>query len=171
MSSVITSDGVRQLLLGPTAAGTILNRDSTFTTFEDNGSAYDAYFTIGNVVLAHSGQMAECAWIEAEFIQTGSQPTVSVMFDEISASNGAEFEEISNVILSDPPKLYGPSNTPDTIWMNRYNFGQTTPGNGGEETPSPAWCKSIQIKVDYGDDTVENECFAFSIFGALYQEK
>jgi hypothetical protein len=56
------------------------------------------------------------------------------------------------------------------MWMNRYYFGQTSPGNPNNE-PVPAWCKFIQIKVDFGNDIVQNELQAFSIFGALYQEK
>jgi hypothetical protein len=172
IASIETSPGVRQLLIGPPSAGYILNRDSTFTTFTDNGSAYASYFTIGNIVLAHPGQMAECAFVAMDFQKVGTQPTVSVLFDELSATNGAAFESISNTILSDPPKKYGPTGTPDTMWMNRYNFGQTTPANGGDQVPVPAWCKSMQLKVDFGNtDTVQNELMAFSIFGALYQEK
>jgi len=170
--SIETSPGQRQLLIGPPSAGYILNRDSTFTTFSDNGSPYSSYFTMGCIVLAHPGQMAQCDFIEMDFIKTGNQPTVSVMFDELSPTNGASFEKISNTFVSDPPKMYGPTATPNTLWMNRYYFGQTTPDNGGDETPVPAWCKFLQLKVDFGStDTVQNELLAFTIFGALYQEK
>lgn len=123
-------------------------------------------------MLAHPGQMAQTDFIEADFTQVGTQPTVSVMFDELSPTNGASFEKISNEFVSDPPKMFGPTGTPKTIWMNRYYFGQTTPGNGGTQEPVPAWCKSLQLKVDFGNtDTVQNELLAFTIFGALYQEK
>lgn len=170
--SVEVSPGVRKLLIGPPAAGFILNRDSTFSVFTDNGSAYESYFTMGCIVLAHPGQMAQCDFVEMDFVKTGTQPTVSVMFDELSPTGGAAFESISNSMVSDPPKLYGQTATPFTLWMNRYYFGQTTPGNGGDETPVPAWCKFLQLKVDFGNtDTVQNELLAFSIFGALYQEK
>jgi hypothetical protein len=172
INSIETTPGTHQLLVGPAAAGKILNRDSNFATFQDNGAAYSSFFTMGNIVLAHAGQMAECAFIEADFIQIGTQPTVQVLFDELSATNGAVFETISNSFVSDPPKKYGPTATPATMWANRYNFGQTTPGNGGDQTPIPAWCKSMQIKVDFGNtDTVQNEMLAFTIFGALWQEK
>ncbi len=172
MQSIVVSAGNRKMLIGPSSAGYILARDSTFTTFTDASSAYSSYFTMGNIVLAHPGQMAETAFIEADFSKVGSQPSVFVLFDELGAYNGAAFENISNEYVSDPPKLYGPGNTPDTIWMNRYYFGQTTPDNGGDETPTPAWCKFLQLKVDFGNtDTVQNEMLAFTIFGALYQEK
>jgi hypothetical protein len=94
------------------------------------------------------------------------------LLDEVAAVNGATFEIISNTFVSDPPKLYGPTATPNTLWMNRFYFGQTTPGNGGDTTPEPAWCKHLQLKVDFGNtDTVQNELLAFSLFGALWQEK
>jgi len=169
--SIEVSPGTKKLLIGPPAAGNILARDSTFTVFEDNGSPYESYFTIGNIVLANAGQMAATDFIEGTFVQVGSQPTVSVLFDELSATNGASFEKISNSFVSDPPKKYGQTGTPDTMYMNRYYFGQTTPGNVNTE-PVPAWCKSLQIKVDFGNtDTVQNEMLAFTVFGALYQEK
>jgi hypothetical protein len=171
MASVVVSPGVRQLLIGPASAGYILNRDSTFTTFADNTSPYDSYFTMGNIVMAHPGQMAELSFIEMDFNQVGTQPTVSVLFDELSATNGAAFEVISNSFVSDPPKLYGPTATPDTMWMDRYYFGQTESAEG-EQEPLTAWCKHMQIKVDFGNtDEVENELLAFTIFGALWQEK
>jgi hypothetical protein len=128
---------------------------------------------MGSIMLATAGQMAELAFICADFIKTGSQPTVSVLFDEISATNGAAFEIISNSFVSDPPKLYGPVALPATIWSNRYYFGQTTPENSQiGDVPLPAWAKHIQVKVDFGDtDEVQNEMLAFTIFGALYQER
>jgi hypothetical protein len=172
INSIETAPGTHQLLIGPTGAGKILARDSGFTTFTDNGAAYSSYFTMGNIVLAHAGQMAELGFIEADFVQVGSQPTVQVLLDELSATNGAQFETISNTFVSDPPKKYGPTATPATMWANRYYFGQTTAGNGGDQTPSSAWCKSLQIKIDFGaTDTVQNELLAFTLFGALWAEK
>lgn len=172
IASIETSPGVTQLLIGDTrAAQKVLARDSSFTTFTDNGVAYDSYFTMGAIVLANPGQMAEMDFIEMDFVQTGSQPAVSVLLDELSATNGAVFEKISNSFVSDPPKLFGPTATPATLWMNRYYFGQTTPGQSNSE-PIPAWCKFIQIKVDFGStDTVQNELLAFTIFGSLWQEQ
>lgn len=170
VQAIETSPGVRQLLVGPASAGFILARDSSFSVFTDAGSSYDSNFTIGCVVLAQPGQMAECDFIECDFNKVGTLPTVSIMFDELSATNGASFEVISNSFVSDPPKLYGPTATPNTIWMNRFYFGQTTPGNPSNE-PLPAWCKFLQLKVDFGNDIVKNELLTFTVFGSLWQEK
>jgi hypothetical protein len=172
VSSIETSPGVWQLLVGPTAAGPILARDSSFSTFSDNNAPYSSFFTMGAIMLAHPGQMAQCNFIEMDFVQTGTQPTVSVLFDELSATSQVPFEIISNSFKSDPPKLYGASGQPQTLWMNRYFFSQTTPGNGVTQDPVPAWCKFVQVKVDFGNvDTVENELIGFAINGALWAEK
>jgi hypothetical protein len=172
VASIETSPGVRQLLIGPNAAGPILARDSSFSTFSDNNAPYSSFFTMGAIMLAHPGQMAQCNFIEMDFVQTGTQPTVSVLFDELSATSQVPFEIISNSFKSDPPKLYGASGQPQTLWMNRYFFSQTTPGNGITQDPVPAWCKFVQVKVDFGNvDTVGNELIGFAINGALWVEK
>lgn len=178
IASIETSAGNKQLLIGPNGAGSILVRDSTFNIFSDGGavstgtggSAFSSFFTMGNIVLATAGQMAEMGFICADFIKIGSLPTVSWLADEISATNGATFEVISNDFTSDPPKLYGPTATPATLWSNRYKFSQTTPGNPGN-TPGPAWCKHFQLKIDFGStDVVQNEMSAFAVWGALWTE-
>lgn len=171
IKSVETSPGTHQLLIGPSGVGTVLARDSNFSTFTDNGSAYSSFFTIGNVVLAHPGQMAQSDFIEMDFQKLGTQPTVSVLLDEIFVSGAAQFETISNSFVTDPPKKFGPTAVPVTLWMNRYYFSQTTPANTNQ-VPAPIWCKSMQVKVDFGaTDTVENELMTFTIFGALWAEK
>ncbi len=178
LMSIETSPGQNQLLIGPSNAGNVLVRDSAFSIFSDGGavstgaggSPYSSFFTMGNIVLATDGQMAEMGFIAAMFAQVGTQPSVYVLLDEIATVNGAAFEKISNDFISDPPKLYGPTGTPASLWMNRYRMGQTTPGNPGNQ-PAPAWCKHFQLKVDFGNtDTVQNEIYAFTIWGALWAE-
>jgi len=146
-------------------------RDSAYQTFVDVDSPYEAFFTMGNIMLVNPGQMAELAFIEIDFIKTGSLPTVSVLLDEITATAQVPFEIISNYFISDPPKLYGPTAQPATLYANRYYFGQTTAANVGG-VPNSAWCRHLQIRVDYGAvDTVQNETLAFCIFGAIWQER
>ena len=114
--------------------------------------------------------MAEMAFINMDFVQVGSQPQVYILFDELAPTTAVPFELISNYIISDPPKLYGPTGTPATMWSNRYYFGQTTVANPGQ-IPNAAWCKWFQLKCDFGQDTVMNQCLGMTVFGALYQEK
>src|ERR1019366_3775867 len=61
MKSIETSAGVRQLLAAD--GGTVLCRDSNFSTFTDMGVPYAAFGTIGNIVLANPGQLAECGFV------------------------------------------------------------------------------------------------------------
>jgi hypothetical protein len=175
VQEVETSPGVKQLLIGPAGAGYILARDSTFETFADAGSPYEAYFTVGNVVLAHPGQMAECAFIECDFTQIGSQPSVFVLFDELAPSLAVGFEEISGTFVSDPPKLYGPTGTPSTLWMNRYYFGQNITTNTDtqgqalgafvqSDTYTSASASSITMSVA-PEETYMWALFAFASYG------
>lgn len=171
IASVETSPGVHQLLIGTTAQGspptsTILARDSNFAIFTDNGDAYEAFFTIGQIVLANPGQKAECAFVTADYAKVGTQPQVSWLGDEISATNGAAFANISGYLVGDPPSLLG-TGQPDTLFSTRYYFKQTVAG--GE--PPPIYCRHMQVKVDFGQDTVKNEMLSFTIFGAILQEK
>ena len=39
------------------------------------------------------------------------------------------------------------------------------------ETQEPAVCRHMQIEVDWGMDTVQNELLSLSVFGAFEQEK
>jgi len=156
-----TSPGVKQLMMGGTGNNQpVLVRDSTYTTFTDNGTAYPSNLTIGSVVLAQPGQMAVCRFITADFIQTGTSPIVSVLLGEISGS----FENISGYTRPDPPYLTAAS----TIYNNRYYFKQTV----GGANPKPVVCRHLQIKIDYGStDTVQNELLSLTINGAIRNEK
>jgi hypothetical protein len=155
-----TSPGVHQLMMGGSGNNEpVLVRDSSYTTFTDNGSAYPANFVIGSIVLAQPGQMAICRFVTCDFIRTGTSPIVSVLLGEISGS----FENISGYVVPDPPYL--PAAT--SLYNNRYYFKQTIGGS----VPPPVVCRHLQIKVDYGTDTVQNEILSSTINGAIFHEK
>lgn len=87
IQSVEVTPGQHALLVGATSANQpVLVRDSTYTTFTDNSSAYPANFTFGSMVLANPGQLAELGFITCEFQKTGTSPVLSVMLDEITDS-------------------------------------------------------------------------------------
>jgi hypothetical protein len=87
IASLEVAPGQHALLVGATAANQpVLVRDSTYTTFSDNGSAYPANFTFGSMVLANPGQQAEVGFITCEFEKVGSSPKLAVMLDEITDS-------------------------------------------------------------------------------------
>ena len=84
IASLEIRPGQHALLLGATSANQpVLVRDSTFTTFSDNGTAYPSNFTIGSIIMANPGQLAELGFVTCEFLKTGTSPKLSVLLDEI----------------------------------------------------------------------------------------
>lgn len=156
-----TSPGVHQLMIGGTDVNKpVLVRDSSYTTFTDNGSAYPANYKMGSIVLAQPGQVAIMRFITCEFIRTGTSPVVSVLLGEISGS----FENISGYVVNDPPYLAAST----SLFNNRYYFKQTVAGN----PPLPTVARHLQISVDYGaSDSVQNELLSMTINGSHYSEK
>jgi hypothetical protein len=162
--SIETTPGVHELLVGATGGGdTIAKRD--LTVFADEGTAYQSDFTMGTIVLAQPGQMAELEFITLDLPRIGTAPTVSYLLDETSGT----FTVFNSSPISEPPELYGNTTHPATLFSNRYYFNATPQGGGN---PPPAWCRFLQIKIDYGNaDTVQNELYTLTIFGTVYQEK
>ncbi|HET7150878.1 MAG TPA: hypothetical protein VFI60_05670 [Candidatus Acidoferrum sp.] len=153
VQSVEITPGVHKLLVGGTGANqSILKRDTT--VFSDNGTSYDAYFIMGSIVLAHPGQIAAVKFIEADFAKVGTSPTVSTLFNEIS---GTFSSLISSV--SDPPLIYGAAGSPSTLFANRYYLSQNR---------NVSLCRHLQIKVDFGNDTVQNEANNLTIYGRIF---
>jgi len=150
MQSVETSPGQHQLLLGM-SNGQIAAR--SMTTFTDLGNTYSAYMTVGSVVLAQPGQLAEISSITAELQQVGSIPTVSVLLDEINGN----FETLNNYV-ADPPVL-----TPSqSIMSNRFYLLQ---GNDA------VVCRHLQIKLSFPAEAARNELLTLSIWGALLAQE
>ncbi len=144
-------------------AALVLARDSSFSTFTDNGSAYQANFTMGSILLANQGQMAQIGFVAADFKKVGTQPRISVLLDELSGT----FDDISDYIVGDPPKLLGFGNR-NTVFAGRYYLAQSVTGH----PPPSAWCRHMQVRVDYGaTDQVQNEILNFCIYGSIWQEK
>lgn len=155
MNSVQDANGSYILLIGPKTSGPILKRDET--VFTDNAQAYSAYGVIGSIVLAKPAQLAGVVGISGDFIKTGSIPSVGVIFNEFSRqSTTPPFAVMTNP--TDEPYDLPPSNT---RYKKRYWL---------TETGEPADCNDLQIKVDFGMDTVMNEMCAFTVYGTLSQE-
>lgn len=151
VQSVQTSPGVFELLIGATTDNqSILKRD--LTVWADAGTAYEAYFTMGSLVLVHPGETAYVPFIESDFAQIGIQPTVSILQNEISGS----FTTLTNFVY-DPPIVYQSTLSPASYWPLRFYLVPSI---------APMRMRHCQIKVDYGDmDTVMNECFNLTIYG------
>jgi hypothetical protein len=157
IKSVETAPGVYQMLVGPPAAGgPILYRDTTSAT--DNGATYSAWAIVGSNVLAHHGQIAEIGFISAVAIRTGSVPQVAVLLDEVSGyPNCPPFDTLPRV-ENDPPKL--PESK--SLFSKRYYMSQTD---------NAAWCHHMQVRFTFANENALNELLAFTIFGAIHNEK
>jgi hypothetical protein len=154
--SIETQPGLTKLLIGPNFGGNpILVRD--LTVFTDNGTQYDAYFEMGNITLAHPGQLALLKFLEMDFSGVGFQPTVSYLLNEISGT----FTPFTAKPVFDPPSLYGATIVPTSYSPNRYYFASNA---------ALARCRHLRIKVDYGTGSTANELFNMTIFGRLMVE-
>ena len=130
VQSIEVTKGVHKLLIGATTGGqTISKRD--LTVFSDLGTPYQADFTVGSLILAQPGQLAELAFITCDFVRTGTSPIISFLLDEISGS----FTSFASSV-SDPPQLYGATGGPTTLFSNRYYFNQR------RSQPGADTCKS-----------------------------
>lgn len=156
VKSIETTPGTHSLLIGTGlhGFGPILKRDSS--VFTDNGVAYDANFLLGSVVLAQPGQLAELVFLTTDSIATGTRPILSVQLDEIAPFSAGMFEALPNY-TADPTQLE-PSTS---MYSQRFYLSQTQ---------QPALCRSLQINVDWGTDTVQNELLSLTIFGGYSSE-
>jgi hypothetical protein len=151
IKSIETQPGLKYLLLGAgPSGGPILFRD--VTTNSDNGSLYDAFGTIGSLVLAQSGQCAEIGHITSECLAIGSRPAISVLIDEIAGT----FETIPKRI-PDPPFLVDSQ----SIFSDRWYFS---------ELDEPAWLHHMQMRFDWPAENKANEMLTYTIWGAVHQE-
>lgn len=156
VQSVEVAPGIKKLLVGPKLPNSsILVRD--LTVFQDNGTSYDAYFEMGNITLAHPGQLAVLKFLEMDFSGVGFKPTVSYLLNEISGT----FTPFTANPVFDPPQIYGATITPTSYSPNRYYFLS----NAGL-----ARCRHLRIKVDYGITSAANDLFNLTIYGRLLVE-
>lgn len=150
VQSIETAPGVHRLLVGPSGTGPILRRDLTVNT--DGGLPYLANFTIGSLVLAQPGQIAEIGFITTDCAAIGSKPTLGVLLDEI----GGTFDPLPNSV-ADPPEL-PPSGT---TYNQRFYLSQTQ---------DPAICRHMQVEVNWPAENFANELYSMTIFGSYASE-
>ncbi len=156
VQSVETSPGIKKLLVGsPSGCNQILYRNQA--VFTDNGTPYDAQFTMGSIMLVHPGQLAVLKFLEMDFNGKQFRPTVSFMLNEIAGS----FVPFISKPQFDPPSIYGTTGVPGSYSPNRYYFSSTK---------SLARCRHMQIRVDFGVTSNPDEMLNMTIFGRLLSE-
>lgn len=160
VQSLNTAPGVRSLLIYQ-SGGVILKRD--LTTAQDNGSNFAGNFTIGSIVLAHPGQLAELGFVTFDFSSSGS-PAAGYLVNEIGSP--ASFQNFTSFV-SDPPLVYGTTSAPASYASNRYYFEQTVNSN---QLPPPLFARHIQLQVTFPSANAFHELYSFTIDGALHAE-
>lgn len=163
IKSVEVSPGNHQLLIGQTTSTSrILNRDLTATTDAgttgSNGTKYPAFAVIGSVVLASPGQVAKIAFITTESVRVGSPLTIGVIIDEALPYYTGSFD-ILKTWVNDPPNL-PPSKS---ILAQRFYLA--------ENTLDAAYCRHLQILVQWPPEAAQNELQTLTIFGAYEVEQ
>jgi hypothetical protein len=158
VQSVETAPGTMTLLIGPASSGPILMRDTSVNT--DNGLTYPAFADIGNIVLAHTGQLAGLAWIALESEAEGTPTQLAVMLDETKEKTGSKSAQFAAVprTRQDPPNAE-PS---DTIYSNRHSLLQNQ---------KPVWCKSLKMRLEWPAEDAANELDTYAIFGQVWAEQ
>jgi hypothetical protein len=156
MQTIEISPGIKKLLVGTDAVPSqILERN--LSVFTDNGTAYDAYVTMGSIVFCHPGQIAALKFIEMDMSGVAYKPTVSYLLNEISGT----FTPFVQNPVADPPVLYGQTGTAKSYSPNRWYFM----GNA-----SLALARHMQIKIDFGTTSNGDELYNLTIFGRLFVE-
>jgi hypothetical protein len=160
VQSVETTPGTMSLLIGPPAGSTgpILMRDTTVNT--DNGTPYPCSTDVGNIVLAHTGQLAGLAWIALESEAVGTATEVSVMLDETKEKTGSQSAKFTPV----PRTRQDPPNAPpsETIFSNRHSLLQNQ---------KLVWCKSLKMRLEWPAEDAANELDTYAIFGQVWAEQ
>lgn len=156
VQSVEVTPGVHRLLIGPTGTSTILQRD--LTVFTDNGTAYAANAVIGSCVLAQPGQVATVAFITTESVRIGTPLNLGIIVDEALPYYSGPFDILKHR-ENDPPNL----RRSQSIYADRFYLDELA-----EET---AVMRHLQIQIMWSpNDTVQNELWSVTVFGAYQQE-
>lgn len=147
LAAIEVSPGVMRLLMSQPGSGVVLMRD--LATFTDNGAVYPASLTVGSLVLAEPGQLAELESITIESQAVGTAPVIAVLLDEISGN----FTTLGQSV-GDPP-LLPPS---QSVYAQRFYLAQTS---------LPALCRHLQVQVSYAEEAQQNTLLSLSIFGGM----
>lgn len=133
----------------PIGADLLAVKDTAFTQLP-----YSANATVGSLVVAPPRQVANIASVLVQAVVIGTYPTVSVMLNEIKdiSSFPATFTVLPNPVV-DPPELVGYQNT---IYMKRHDLKAAS-------VPLPQHVQHMQVKIDFGMDTVANELLGLGL--------
>jgi hypothetical protein len=153
LSIEVTRGDHRLLVAGIGPNKPILQRD--FTTWEDNGTPYTCFATVGSFMLAQPGQIAGLTFVNVRAIRIGTTPLVSFLLNEINGT----FTDFPSA-QPYPWQIYGATGAPTSIYSNAYYF---------RDTGDPALAEHLQVKISFPAENVQNEVLTLSLFGVIEQ--
>lgn len=145
VKSIAVADGDYRLLLGrATGSDYILYRD--LTNWQDDGTNYSGYATIGTLVIAPLGMTVPLDAVLVERTSQGSDMTVSVLLNEISGT----FTQLNAV--NEPPHL--PAST--TVIAKRHYLKMAA-------SPLTQTVRHLQAKITFPTENAKNEVLGFAL--------
>jgi len=158
VQSIEVQPGIKRLLIGPSGTGQIFRRASLSSpSFTDGNASYRAFADIGSLVLVDPGQAAGVNFLTTECVKVGTPLTLGMLFDEAEPYTNVPFSILRNW-ENDPP------NRPKSRSLLSQRFYVS------DNEDIDAICRNIQIRVDWGTDTVQNELLTYTVFGSYYAE-
>lgn len=157
VQAIEVSLGIKKLLVGSNTTNQVILERNT-NVFTDNGTEYDANFQIGSLWLAHRGELALLKFVESDFAEVTTDPTMSYLLNEISGT----FSPFVAEPQLDPPVIYGQMFEPSSYNPYRYFFASTG---------ALAACVHMQVGVDFGTTSNADEIFNLTIYGAVVKGK
>ena len=158
VQSIEVQPGKKKLLSGPYGVGQVLNRAPLGNpVFTDGAASYRAYADIGSLVLVDPGQAAGVNFVTTECVKIGTPLTLGMLFDEAEPYTNVPFSILRNWD-NDPP------NRPKSRSLLSQRFYVS------DDEDIDAICRNIQLRVDWGNDTVQNELLTYTVYGSFYQE-
>lgn len=154
LKSIETSDSIWTLLLGSTTAAKYIGGRNP-TNWTDDGGTYACSATVGSIIIGPPGSKNNIEAITLSATKVGNYPSVAVLPQEISATNGAAFANLPNPV-AEPPNL--PESL--TLWTRRHYLksGSTPQGN-----PIPQQMEHLQVKVSFIAENYPSEVLAMGI--------
>lgn len=149
MQSVEVTSGVWRLLVANSSGNAaVYYRD--LTTNADASTPYSAFATIGTITLAQPGMLSSLQAIITERASAGSEPTYSLLLNEVSGS----FTALTNPV-QEPPLLQ-----PSTSFVSkRYLL---------KSANLTSVTKYAQLKITFATENAANAIYSVALFHAPY---
>lgn len=154
VQSIEVTNGIHRLLVGGVGSNKpILMRD--FSTYQDNGTPYTCFFTMGSINLVSPGQIAGLTFVNIRANRVGTSPTCAYLLNEIS---GAFTTFPSSQAY--PWQIYGATLQPTSLYSNAYYFNAVG---------QPSLAEHMQVKVSFPAENFANEVLSLTVYGTIEQ--